>query len=65
MKKSKEIYIDWLRNKVSRLIESHFTLSMLRKELFDKFSNLGKISISTISAVLRKKLKNKLQITNY
>ena len=37
---------------------------MLRKELFDKFSNLGKISISTISAVLRKKLKNKLQITN-
>ena len=53
----KEIHIDWLRNRVSRLIGSHFTLSTLRKELFDNFPNLWKISISTISAVLRKKLK--------
>ena len=56
-RKLKEIHIDWLRNRVSRLIGSHFTLSTLRKELFDKFPNLGEISISTISAVLRKKLK--------
>ena len=42
---------------MSRLIGSHFTLPTLRKELFDKFPNLGEISISTISAVLRKKLK--------
>ena len=56
-RKLKEIHIDWIRNRVSRLIGSHFTLSTLRKELFDKFPNLGEISISTISAVLRKKLK--------
>ena len=56
-RKLKEIHIDWLRNRVSRLIGSHFTLSTLRKELFDKFPNLREISISTISAVLRKKLK--------